>query len=58
LENDDEFIFNSYIFPLFKLGTADKNTLYENHLFLCCFEDLLKNVLVPCINQSEDGMEK
>jgi hypothetical protein len=57
-KNDDEFIFNSYILPLFKLGTADKKTLYENHLFLCCFEDLLKNVLVPSINQSEDGMER
>jgi hypothetical protein len=58
-KNDDEFIFNSYILPLFRLGgTVDKAVLYENHLFLCCFEDLLKNVLVPCINQTENGMEK
>jgi hypothetical protein len=57
-KNDDESIFNTYILPLFRLGSADKTILYENHLFLCCFEDLLKNVLVPCMNQTEDGMEK
>ena len=58
-KNDDEFIFNSYILPLFRLGgTVDKAGLYEIHLFLYCFEDLLKNVLVPCINQNENGMEK
>jgi len=58
-KNDDEFIFNSYILPLFRLGgTVDKAGLYEIHLFLYCFEDLLKNVLVPCINQTENGMEK
>ena len=57
-KNDDESIFNTYILPLFRLGSVDKTIMYENHLFLCCFEDLLKNVLVPCINQTEDGMEK
>ena len=41
-KNDDEFIFNSYILPLFRLGgTVDKAGLYEIHLFLYCFEDLL-----------------